>query len=980
MVHIKRLTASGFKSFGKRTDIVFDRGINVIVGPNGSGKSNISDALCFALGRLSVKSMRAAKSHNLIFMGSKYVKPAGEASVELVFDNSDRGFAVDSDEIRLRRIVRRNGQGIYKINDETKTRAEIIEMLAQAGIDPYGFNIILQGQIQSLVRMHPDERRKIIEEVAGISIYEVRKEKSLKEMDKTDEKLKEIAAVLRERKAYLNNLERERGQALKYKELENNIKRLRASIISKKLDEKQTELDKLLNSIEEKNSQKDKIKQKSIKLQGEIEEVSEKIEQINKRIKDASGLEQEGLHNQIANLKAEIEGLKVRKENSENRREETERRIAELNKNVPELEKEIAELKKKSPLMAKKSEEVRKKKEELEKIEEERKRLLSSRTELNSLRERLKDKEKQIARVVAESESLVKQLEEYSSDLAYKNNTECETAIEKLAKSLISSKDKLKGVFEEELESEKMISVLEAEIEKAKKIKGDVREIDTCPLCQSKITDNHKQHVNREADSRITDAKEKIEDLREDLARAREGKSKLTAEIENGESKLAAARLELVKHKSISDKNEQIKRVVEEEKALNAELKIFEEKRKTLESKTESMSEIEERYGSKLLELEEISSRTEENIDNTVLFKEREVEALRNAIKRSTKDIEELGFTIDELAEQIESKSESLEKKEEQERELNERFKKMFENRDRLQKEMQERNFALSDLNNEVRQFDDQVNYLKIGQARLDAEKETLQIDMGAYEGVQLIKMSLIALQERLAKSEDVIRSIGSVNMRALEAYDHVKKEYDVVQEKADVLSKEKEEIMKIIEEIDRKKTRTFMKTFNAINELFTRNFSKLYTKGVARLEVENKEDIFTGGIDIAIRLAKGKYFDVTSLSGGEQSLVALSLLFAIQEHKPYHFYIFDEIDAALDKRNSERLAALLNQYLKSGQYIVITHNDAIIMDSDILYGASMHDGITKVLSINLREEAMKQMAQEPQEPKNPESPLGEGI
>jgi len=276
---------------------------------------------------------------------------------------------------------------------------------------------------------------------------------------------------------------------------------------------------------------------------------------------------------------------------------------------------------------------------------------------------------------------------------------------------------------------------------------------------------------------------------------------------------------------------------------------------------------------------------------------------------------------------------------------------------------MQEKNLSLSEVQSDARQFDDQVNYLKIGQAKVDAEKETLQIDFGAYAGVELIKISMPMLEERLVKTENSMREIGSINMRALEVYDGIKKEYDAVQDKSNILLKEKEEIMKIIEEIDRKKGRTFMRTFNAINELFTRNFAKLYTKGSAQLEVENKEDLFAGGIDIVIKLAKGKYFDVTSLSGGEQTLVALSLLFAIQEHKPYHFYIFDEIDAALDKRNSERLAGLLNQYMKSGQYIVITHNDAIIMDSDVLYGVSMHDGITKVLSLDLSKEANIQQA-----------------
>jgi chromosome segregation protein len=192
MVFIKKLVIQGFKSFAKRTEIVFDKGINVILGPNGSGKSNISDALCFVLGRLSVKSMRAAKAKNLIFMGSKFVKPSKEAYVELVFDNSDKAISIEKDEVVIKRSVRYNGQSVYKINDEVKTRAEIIELLAQAGIDPHGFNMVLQGQIQSVVKMHPEDRRKIIEEVAGIAIYESRKEKSLHELEKTEEKLKEI--------------------------------------------------------------------------------------------------------------------------------------------------------------------------------------------------------------------------------------------------------------------------------------------------------------------------------------------------------------------------------------------------------------------------------------------------------------------------------------------------------------------------------------------------------------------------------------------------------------------------------------------------------------------------------------------------------------------------------------------------------------------------------------------------------------------
>ena len=135
---------------------------------------------------------------------------------------------------------------------------------------------------------------------------------------------------------------------------------------------------------------------------------------------------------------------------------------------------------------------------------------------------------------------------------------------------------------------------------------------------------------------------------------------------------------------------------------------------------------------------------------------------------------------------------------------------------------------------------------------------------------------------------------------------------------------------------------------------MFNRNFSQLYTKGSAYLELENLNEPFSAGLDIIIKTGKGKYFDVTSLSGGEQTLIALSLIFAIQEYKPYSFYIFDEVDAALDKRNSERLAMLIKRYMKTGQYIIITHNDAIITESTILYGVSMQEGISKIISLEV--------------------------
>jgi len=180
--------------------------------------------------------------------------------------------------------------------------------------------------------------------------------------------------------------------------------------------------------------------------------------------------------------------------------------------------------------------------------------------------------------------------------------------------------------------------------------------------------------------------------------------------------------------------------------------------------------------------------------------------------------------------------------------------------------------------------------------------------------------------------------------------------------DEVEIIKNEKGDILKVIHEIDIKKKKTFMKTFNSLNETFSRNFSTLSPKGTAMLELENTKDPFAEGISITIKTGHGKYLDVTSLSGGERVLVALSLIFAIQELNPYSFYILDEIDAALDKRNSERLAALLKRYMKSGQYIIVTHNDAIILDANVLYGVSMHEGVSKILSLRIGQETEEVM------------------
>ena len=303
---------------------------------------------------------------------------------------------------------------------------------------------------------------------------------------------------------------------------------------------------------------------------------------------------------------------------------------------------------------------------------------------------------------------------------------------------------------------------------------------------------------------------------------------------------------------------------------------------------------------------------------------------------------------------ELDEKERVLEKKKEQDKELSEKFKKLISEKEKFQMEIREDESKIYKNQNQINNLEQGVNQFNIDDARIKAEIQNLEIDILEFGDFQLIKMNKDLLIQKLEKTKELLLKIGSVNLLSLDAYDSVKKEYDSIKEKVEIIEKEKNDILKIIHEIDIKKKKTFLNTLNSLNEIFLQNFSTLSTKGNVSLELENKKEPFEGGVNILIKTGHGKYFDAASLSGGEQVLVALSLIFAIQELNPYSFYIFDEIDAALDKRNSEKLAELFKKHIQRGQYIVITHNDEIILNASNLYGVSMYDGISKIVSLKV--------------------------
>jgi len=576
-----------------------------------------------------------------------------------------------------------------------------------------------------------------------------------------------------------------------------------------------------------------------------------------------------------------------------------------------------------------------------------------TKSELKSIQERLQDKDLTLKNYQRESEFLINQIESISKELFDKRTTS--QKLNELKSSLIERQHTIENLNKREREFEKLIHTSEHEIKKLVNLKNDISGMDICPLCKNKITIEHIKSISNETKPKLEDLTNKIEISTKHLQKISKDREKFTKEIQETNLEISNRSSDLIKLQNINDKKHQIKSIQEKIEKIKQELSTFQKRKKTLEQGFDENSNVEQKCEIFRIEIQEISIRNKENIDSEISFKQKELERSKITLKQLSRDEQDLTEELEAITKDCEEKEEVLEKKRKQEKELSDKFKKLISERENLQREVQENEREISNKQNSIYNIEQIINNLKIAKARFDAEHENLETEMLGFQGVEIMKINRETLIQRLNKGQEIISRIGhSVNLHSLEVYDLVKKEYDTIKERAELIKKEKEGILKIIHEIDIKKKKTFNKTLHELNELFTRNFAQLSTKGHVSLEVENRKDPFEEGVGIIVKTGHGKYFDVTSLSGGEQTLVALSLIFAIQEYKPYCFYILDEIDAALDKRNSERLAGLLKKYMKKGQYIVITHNDEIITNATALYGISMHDGISKIVSLKI--------------------------
>jgi len=333
---------------------------------------------------------------------------------------------------------------------------------------------------------------------------------------------------------------------------------------------------------------------------------------------------------------------------------------------------------------------------------------------------------------------------------------------------------------------------------------------------------------------------------------------------------------------------------------------------------------------------------------------EREAERLKSIMRGLVKEKKDFEKMSVKKREELKIKERELKKLKTEQEKFYKRLKGLYERRVTLKGRIERMERRLKELGWRIEKLEKEKQRRQIERAGILAKLEGLKKEFEEYGfEMKLVREDLHYLERRKKELERELERFGPVNLKALETYNEVKEEYEELSEKVERLEKEKEEILRTIEEVEKEKEKAFMSTFQRVKKSFLEIYKKL-SGGEAKVFLDEEKPL-EGGMDLLVKPPGRRFMPLRSLSGGEKTIVSLAFIFAIQEFCPAPFYLLDEIDAALDKLNSQKLAEILKEHAKKAQVIIISHNDEIVARADYLYGVSINKrGISNIVSIKL--------------------------
>ena len=894
-MRLSKIKLSGFKTFVEPTTLSLPSTIVGIVGPNGCGKSNVIDAVRWVLGESSAKYLRGESMSDVIFNGSSLRKPVSTATIELLFDNTDKkvgGEYSKYNEISTKRVITRDGQSRYFLNGTKCRRKDITTLFLGTGLGPRSYAIVQQDTISRLIEAKPDDMRIFLEEAAGVSKYKQKRKETESRIKNTRENLNRLNDIREEIEKQLRRLKTQSNAAKRYKKYKSREKEIHAEVLFTRINGLLSKLKDNQEEVQQHQSAFDQNLTELRKIEADIEEQrvadAEATQNFNNAQKDHFELQ-----SKIARLEQSIEYEKELESQKSFNVQEIQKELERINKEHKEDSVQINQISS-----------------ALSKLEQT---IITASSIVNGLEQTLNELEGNLQGVSEQNESITNEINEL--------NTVVETEsvkISVLSKQMTQIDDQ-KRTIKNLHEAESIFKQLEKEIESSK-IYFDPQsfEIITNKLdllgeklvslslkfqtIEQEITKNEGQIDSSKKNLKL--AKGKLDELATDKEKLDQQKIDLSNEINTYKQKINSQRPSLQK----------------------LELKA-ESNRSTISALKNAMNRLESQKTQIKAKSLEITKGTRKKSDPTAEVKEQLKSLLNHSLESEQ--------TLNTLREQLEIIQATLRNYEIDRTNKN---AEVNQSREILEK------YKLS------------IRELEVRKEGLD---DQLSANGYSYESIKESIVETLNETELEQELEKILRSIerlGPINLAASNEYEEEAKRKDNLDSQFDDLNRALDTLNGAIKQIDDESMKRFNETFAKVNIGLKKHFPRLFDGGKAYLELE-KDDPLDGGVIVMARPPGKRNSTIHLLSGGEKALTAVALLFSIFELNPAPFCLLDEVDAPLDDTNVARFCEIVKEMSDSVQFVVITHNKTTMELTNQLIGVTMSEpGVSRLVTVDLDE------------------------
>lgn len=970
-MRLKSIKINGFKSFADKTEIEFKTDITAVVGPNGSGKSNIVDAVRWVLGEQSVKSLRGTNSMNdCIFQGSEKRNASKRCEVTLTFDNSTKFLNTDLSEVEIKRILYSSGENEYYINNSKVKLKDITNILLDSGIGINSFNIISQGNIEEIIKSKPIDRRTILENASGVLKYKNRKIESIKKLDKTKDNISKIELVINELKTSLEPLKKQSEDAKLYLSYQNDLKDLDIALAVYDIDNIKKDYDKLNEEIDELEKEKLGIETSSNKANNDIEVLNKESLDLEAKINK--------LNDDILVIKDSIS----KKNNELSLLKEKEK----LNINKDSLKENIIKSKEEEVSLTS----------SLEKEKFHLNELLSSLKELENNLKKINNELtiKEVTNIKEENELNSKKKDYYNLSLeikALENSIRNNDFMPYAVKNILNN-PRLKGINDV---ISKLISyedLYDTAITTALGASRNFIVTDNEENARDAINYLKKEKLGRATFFPLNIIKSrKINNIKLDKEDGYIGIAsdlvkydlKYSNIIENVLGNIIIVN-SVDDFKNVGNKTNHLYKLVSlsgdvmhpggsltggfnnNTTSDNISLKNKKKEFENLEKDIEKLNMKIDQYNSFKMSnkqaeeklLKDISIKNNEiyNVKINISNLENHLNNIKDVIKSSNSLLE------DNISKDLLSILDSI-KEEEIELEKNIASLNMYKNKKSdisskialLNKEYHDQNSKVYKVNEslknkqiEISKYDTKMDYL------LNLLNEEYHLTYEKASNTYSLDIDSNLAREKVKVLRSKIKALGMVNLGSISEYERINERYTFLDKQRKDLEDSSNDLLGVITEMDKIMEERLIDSFKKINEEFKKTFNKLFNGGHGEL-VLTSDNILETGIDIIASPPGKSLNNINLLSGGEKTLTAISLLFAILNVYPVPFCILDEVEAALDEANVERFGKFLNELKEKSEFILITHKKKTMEYANTLYGITMEEkGVSKVVSVKL--------------------------